>query len=88
MFIMLTKSCMISVAFFYPIFALVVNLLEVGLYGYSIYGQTSPDLINSQHLNHGPPWYITKSCSVAFRRGNVGYCLQAKSQFAVMCVLL
>jgi hypothetical protein len=88
MFILLTKTCMASVAFLYPIFAVFVHALEAGLYSYSVYGQTSSDLIDPDHQVHGPPWYITKNCNVAFKKSNITYCQQAKSQFIVMTLML
>jgi len=65
-----------------------IHGIEFGLYMYSLYGQTSPDTIDPEHVNNGPPWYITKSCSIASTGQLKGYCTQAKASFYVTCVML
>lgn len=65
----------------YPIISFLVHGLEFGLYMYSIVGQTSSDTIDPAHMNNGPPWFITKSCSVTRLASNVGFCKQAKAAF-------
>ncbi|KAJ5169789.1 uncharacterized protein N7500_002572 [Penicillium coprophilum] len=42
----------------------------------------------SPHPQSGAPWYIAKNCSVAFRKSNVGYCMQAKALFAVTVIMI
>jgi len=80
-FTLLVKVVMQVMNVLYPILSFIMHGLELGLYAYSIYGQTSPDTIDPEHTNNGPPWYITKSCSVAKLQQNVGYCKQAKASF-------
>jgi len=82
-FILLAKSVMIIMKVLYPPLSFLIHAAELGTYVYSAYGQTSPDTIDPEHVNNGPPWYITKSCSVAAIKSNVGYCLQAKASFYV-----
>lgn len=41
-----------------------------------------------KHPQPGPPWYISKSCSVAAHESNIPYCEQAKSLFAVSVILM
>ena len=72
----------------YPIFSFLLHGLETGLYAYSIVGQTSPDTSDPQNINNGPPWYITKGCSVSFKPSNIGYCKQAKGTFYVAVFML
>jgi len=82
-FILLTKSALVPLHVLFPPLSLAIHGLEVGLYAYSLKGQVSPDTIDPQHPNFGPPWYITKSCSVAALKSNIGYCQQAKASFYV-----
>jgi hypothetical protein len=79
---------MLLLSVFVPLLSVCLHGVLVGLYAYSVYGQTSPDLIDSAHRVNGPPWYITKSCDVAKDKRLVGYCQQAKASFAVTVILL
>jgi hypothetical protein len=90
MFVLLLKSVLVPMHVLFPIFSLILHAAEVGIWSYSIYGQTSPDTIDTDPKRHanGPPWYITKSCSVAFKKGNIGFCQQAKASFFVSVVML
>lgn len=88
MFILLLKSVLVPMHVLFPIFAFLIHAVEVGLWAYSVYAQTSPDTIDPVHKNHGPPWYITKSCSVAFKKENIGFCKQAKASFYITAVML
>jgi len=88
MFILLCESCMIFMHVLFPIITFVVHLIKVGLFAFSIYAQTSPDTIDPQQENHGPPWYIKYSCSVSYYKSDIGYCEQAKSLFYVMTLML
>jgi len=67
----------------YPAISFWLHGLEIALYAYSVHAQTSPDTIDPEHKSPGPPWYITKSCSVAKLQSNVGFCKQAKASFFV-----
>lgn len=40
------------------------------------------------HPQPGAPWYIAKSCSVAARKSNIPYCMQAKALFAVTVIIM
>jgi len=88
MFIHLTKFTMFILHVCWPIFSLFIHLLLIGLWSYSIYGQTSPDTIDPTRENHGAPWYITKNCNISSSSEIKGYCMQAKSTFAVSVVML
>ena len=88
MFLLLCESCMIFVHVLYPIISLVLHLVKVGLFAFSIYAQTAPDTIDPQHQNHGAPWYIKHPCSVSYYKSDIGYCQQAKSTFYVMMLML
>ncbi|KAF2814927.1 uncharacterized protein BDZ99DRAFT_458890 [Mytilinidion resinicola] len=88
MFIHLTKFTMFILHVFWPIISMLVHFLLIGLWSYSIYAQTSPDTIDPNRQNHGAPWYITKNCNIASTHSLKGYCMQAKSTFAVSVVML
>jgi hypothetical protein len=83
MFILLIKSVLVPLHGFFPPVSVLIHAIEIGIYAFSIYGQTSPDTIDPKHINNGPPWYITKSCNVASLKSNIGFCKQAKAAFYV-----
>jgi hypothetical protein len=87
MFILLLKATLVPMHVFYPIFSFVIHGLEIGLWGYSLYGQTSSDTLDPKGRRNAP-WYITKSCNVAYNKSNVGYCEQAKASFYVSIIML
>lgn len=88
MFIMLVKALLLYLHTLYPILSLAIHALETGLWAYSVYGQQTPDMSDPTTPQPGPAWYITKSCNVAFKKSNVGFCMQAKASFYVACVML
>jgi len=88
MFIMLVKATMYMLHVFPPILSIFVHAVLIVLYAVSIDYQASSDTTDPDHPQHGPPWYITKSCSVAHNKNNIGYCKQAKSSFACSCAML
>ncbi|KAF2476379.1 uncharacterized protein BDR25DRAFT_252328 [Lindgomyces ingoldianus] len=88
MFVLLTKFTMFTVHAFWPLLSLIVHLALVALWAVSIHAQTAPDTIDPKRANNGPPWYITKNCNVSSSTRIKGYCMQAKSAFAVSVVML
>jgi hypothetical protein len=80
---MLAKSLMHIMRVLYPILSIVIHGAEFAIWTFSVYGQTSGDTIDPDHMNPGPPWYITKNCNVSKLQTNVHYCLQAKASFYV-----
>lgn len=87
-FILLVKAVLFVLHMWIPILSALVHSVLLALWAFSVYAQSASDLSDPLHLQHGPPWYITKSCSVAFDRNNVHYCRQAKAAFAVSIILL
>lgn len=73
--------------FFPPIGAFIHGAIMV-LYVVSARYQAGNDMSDPKHPQPGPPWYITKSCSVAAHKSNIGYCEQAKALFAVSIVMM
>jgi hypothetical protein len=90
MFVMISKGVLIILKWFPPVLSLVAHIGLVGMYAFSVYGQTSPDTIDPDpaHQNHGAPWYIKYSCSVTKLKSNVGYCQQAKASFVLTVLAL
>jgi hypothetical protein len=88
MFILLLKAVLVPMHVLFPIISSIIHAVEVGLWSYSVSGQTSPDTIDPVYKNPGPPWYITKSCNVASKKENIGFCKQEKASFYVTVVML
>jgi hypothetical protein len=88
MFFMLVKSIMYMVNVFPPILSVIVHCVLTALYAASVYYQASSDTSDPEHPQNGPPWYITKSCSVAHSESNIGYCQQAKAAFGASISLM
>ncbi|MCJ1363181.1 hypothetical protein MMC16_002288 [Acarospora aff. strigata] len=89
-FILIVKTVMYITHTFHPLLSLIVHAALAALYAVSIHGQAGSDMSDPKHPQRGPPWYITKSCSVADTGAVRGFCQQAKGAFAVaiiMCVL-
>ncbi|KAJ5393306.1 uncharacterized protein N7487_010947 [Penicillium crustosum] len=71
-----------------PPVAVVVHASLMVLYIVSAVYQAGSDMSDPKHPQPGAPWYIAKSCSVAFKKSNVGYCMQAKALFAVTVIMI
>lgn len=89
-FLLIAKIPMHLVRAFYPPLSAIISGSMMILFIVSARYQGGSDTSDPQHPQHGPPWYITKSCSVAAHKSNVGYCMQAKTLFAfsimIVCV--
>ncbi|KAF1984180.1 hypothetical protein K402DRAFT_465315 [Aulographum hederae CBS 113979] len=88
MFLLLTKVVLHVLHLFWPIISFVCHGLLVGLFSYSIYVQTAPDVSDPKHPNNGAPWYIMKNCNFSSTSEIKGFCEQAKAGFAVTVVML
>jgi len=88
MFLLLAKVVLVPMHVLFPILSFFIHGLEVGLWSFSVYGQSSSDTIDPKFKQNGPPWYITKSCSVVFKPDNKQYCEQAKASFYVAIFML
>lgn len=73
---------------FYPILSLPLHIALACLWAYGLHVQTAPDTIDPKRENHGAPWYITKNCDIVKDKTIRGYCMQAKSSFAVSVIML
>ncbi|KAJ6126872.1 hypothetical protein N7523_002484 [Penicillium sp. IBT 18751x] len=73
---------------FFPPIAAVVHGTIMVLWIVSARFQAGSDMSDPKHPQPGPPWYISKSCSVAAHKSNIPYCEQAKSLFAVSIILI
>ncbi|RAR05526.1 ketohexokinase [Stemphylium lycopersici] len=72
----------------FPILSLPLHIALMCLWAYGIHVQTAPDTIDPSRANNGAPWYITKSCDIVEDKNIRGYCMQAKSSFAVSIIML
>ena len=88
MFLLLTKVVLHVMHVFAPFISIIVHGVLVALYAIAVRNQTAPDVSNPQFRNNGPPWYISKSCSVSSNDKVKGYCDQAKASFIVTVIML
>jgi hypothetical protein len=87
-FIFLVKVPVHVLRFFYPPVGVFVNGVCLILYIVAACFQAGSDTSDPRHLQKGPPWYITKPCSVSFYPSDVGYCQQAKALFAFTVIVI
>ncbi|OSS46262.1 hypothetical protein B5807_08275 [Epicoccum nigrum] len=88
MFFYLIKVTMWLLHVFLPIFSVLLHIPLLAIWAYGIHIQTSPDTIDPKRINNGAPWYITKNCNIVEDATVQKYCMQAKSSFAVSCIML
>ncbi|KAJ4310541.1 hypothetical protein N0V94_008397 [Neodidymelliopsis sp. IMI 364377] len=88
MFFYLIKVTMWLLHVFHPILSVLLHIPLLAIWAYGIHIQTSPDTIDPLRQNTGAPWYITKSCNIVTDKHVRSYCMQAKSSFAVSCIML
>lgn len=88
MFFYLIKATMWLLHVFHPIFSILLHIPLLAIWAYGIHIQTSPDTIDPLRSNNGAPWYITKNCNIVSDHHIRSYCMQAKSSFAVSCIML
>lgn len=73
---------------FYPPMSVFIHLGLVAVYIVSASGQAGSDTSDPDHPQSGPPWYLTKSCSVATKQDVGAYCKQAKTLFAFTIIIM
>lgn len=87
-FFLITKLPVHWMKLFYPPVAVAVHGSLIILYIVSAVYQAGSDMSDPKHPQPGAPWYIAKSCSVASKRSNIKYCMQAKALFAVTVIIM
>ncbi|KAE8387908.1 hypothetical protein ETB97_000367 [Aspergillus alliaceus] len=87
-FILITKLPVHILRVFYPPVSVFVHVGLFVVYIVSAAYQAGSDTSDPKHPQRGLPWYITKSCSVASNKNNVGYCQQAKALFAFSIIII
>ncbi|KAJ5231036.1 hypothetical protein N7489_011744 [Penicillium chrysogenum] len=87
-FFLITKLPTHWMKLFYPPVAVAVHGSLVILYIVSAAYQAGSDTSDPRHPQPGAPWYIAKSCSVASKKSNIPYCMQAKALFAVTILMI
>lgn len=70
-----------------PVLAAVINVLLMGAWAASIAGQAGEDNSDPGHRSRSP-WFLRKSCKVAYYESNVNYCYEAKATFGISILLL
>ena len=88
MFFMLVKGTMYMLHVLPPVVSAVLHAILATLYAVAVAFQASSDTTDPRRPQNGPPWYITKSCSVTLDKELVGYCQQAKATFACFVTML
>lgn len=86
-FVILVKLVMFIMHMWYPLLSTIANTIIIVLWCVSIAAQAGSDYSDPEHPMP-VAWYVAKSCDVARPSGHYGYCVQAKSSFAVSCVML
>lgn len=87
-FMLIVKFPIHCMHLFYPPVATAVHGAITVLFIFSARYQAGPDMSDPKHPQPGPPWYITKSCSVAAHKISIGYCQQAKALFGVSIAIM
>ncbi|KAK5088058.1 hypothetical protein LTR05_002274 [Lithohypha guttulata] len=88
MFLMLVKGTTFMLHVLPPIVSTILHAILIALYSVAAAFQASSDTTDPRRPQNGPPWYITKNCSVAHDKSLVGYCQQAKATFACFVAML
>ncbi|KAB8079186.1 hypothetical protein BDV29DRAFT_100265 [Aspergillus leporis] len=87
-FLLITKAPIHVLRIFYPPLSVFVHVGLFIVYIVSARYQAGPDMSDAKHPQPGPPWYLTKSCSVASNKDNIGYCKQSKVLFAFTIIII
>jgi hypothetical protein len=87
-FLLITKAPIHVLRIFYPPLSVFVHVGLFIVYIVSARYQAGPDMSDAKHPQPGPPWYLTKSCSVASNKDNIGYCKQSKVLFAFTIIIM
>jgi hypothetical protein len=87
-FFWLIKITMWLLKVFVPLISLLLHIALLSLWAYGIHMQTAPDTVDPAHQNKGVPWYISKNCNIVKSKIDQGYCMQAKSAFAVSIIMM
>ncbi|KAF7116657.1 hypothetical protein CNMCM5793_005149 [Aspergillus hiratsukae] len=86
-FLLITKVPLHFLRLFYPPLSVIVHAGLVAVYIVSARYQAGSDMSDPAHPQPGPPWYITKKCTVAANKDNINYCRQSKALFAFTIII-
>lgn len=87
-FLLIVKFPLHMMHLLFPPIAASIHGATFILYVVSASYQAGSDMSDPRKPQPGPPWYITKKCSVARHPSNIAYCQQAKALFAVTVVVM
>lgn len=88
MFFMLVKGTMYMLHVLPPVVSALLHAVLMAIYAVAVAFQGSSDTTDPTRPQNGPPWYVTKSCSVAQNKSLIGYCQQAKATFACFVAMI
>ncbi|KAJ5564637.1 hypothetical protein N7513_000879 [Penicillium frequentans] len=86
-FLLIVKIPVHFMHLFFPPLATFVHGGCIVVYAFAARYQAGSDMSDPSQPQPGAPWYITKSCSVAYSKSDIGFCNQAKALFA-LCILI
>jgi hypothetical protein len=87
LFVLLVKTAMYTMHFWFPLLSVVVHAILVGLFATSLYNQTAGDYLDVNAVATRP-WYLTHSCKTYASSGNLGFCYQARASVYVVAVMV
>ncbi|PYH91483.1 hypothetical protein BO71DRAFT_401352 [Aspergillus ellipticus CBS 707.79] len=88
LFIWITKIPVHVLHMLTPPLSAFIHAGLIAVWIYSIRYQAGPDMSDPEHPQPGPPWYITKKCSVAAQKNDIHYCMQAKALFGFSIIII
>ncbi|KAG7101573.1 hypothetical protein HYQ44_018703 [Verticillium longisporum] len=88
LFSLIVRMVLFIMKVYYPLIALIFNIILAALWTTSMYGQMGPDHADPERPSN-IAWYITRSCAPAGGRHNAEKsCRLAKASFAVTVLML
>ncbi|EGY15697.1 hypothetical protein HYQ45_002194 [Verticillium longisporum] len=88
LFSLIVRMVLFIMKVYYPLIALIFNIILTALWTTSMYGQMGPDHADPERPSN-IAWYITRSCAPAGGRHNAEKsCRLAKASFAVTVLML
>ncbi|PLB38772.1 uncharacterized protein BDW47DRAFT_104262 [Aspergillus candidus] len=87
-FLLIVKFATHALHLFFPPVSVLIHVGLIAVYIVSASGQAGSDTSDPAHPQSGPPWYLTKSCSVAKDPDVGAYCKQAKTLFAFTIIIM
>ncbi|KAI6352640.1 hypothetical protein MCOR25_009353 [Pyricularia grisea] len=87
LFFLLAKMIGFIMRIYYPVVAIVCNVIMTAFYAVSVYGQAGPDYLDPRYPSP-TPWYLRRSCAVAEGYGAGKTCMVIQGTFAATVIML